>query len=97
MTKLPFPWIALGVGLFLALGMLLGGAAAPADERALPLLTLLLGAELGFLVTGAGAVVAARRLAAGVGAVPVMLFAACAALAVGFAWLGLALWPMPPT
>ena len=94
MTRLPFPWLALGVGLFLALGLLLGGAADPAAERALPLLTLLLASELGFFVTAAGAIVAARRLGrGGASAVPVMLLVACAALAVGFFWLGLALWP----
>jgi hypothetical protein len=93
-SKLPFPWIALGVGLFLALGLLLGGAGAPEGERVLPLLTMLLGAELGFFVTGAGAVVAVRRLRAGeTGTVPWMLIAACAALAVGFFWLGIAMWP----
>jgi len=95
MSKLPFPWIALGVGLLIALGLLLGGASAPSAEGGLPLLPLLLGAEFGFLLTGAGAVVAVRRMRReGVFAgVPLLLAVACAALSVGFLWLGLALWP----
>lgn len=94
MKKEAFTWIALGIGL--ALAMLAIPASLPdADgNTALPLLTLLLINEFGFILTALGAAAGIRRLRdtrrrfALLAAV-----AGCVVLAVVFAWVGVALWP----
>jgi len=93
-VKLPFPWIALGVGLLLALVLVSSGALPGAGERGLPLLTQLVIAEFGFFLTAIGAVMAVRTLLSGGFTVaPASAVAGCALLATGFLWLGLQLWP----
>lgn len=92
--KLPFTWVALGAGLLIALLLLKSGALATEAGRTLPLLTLLIGAEFGFFVTAIGAGLAARTLVSqGFQAVLLIVLLACVALAGGFVWLGLRLWP----
>jgi hypothetical protein len=88
MSKFPFPWIALGVGLLLTLLLLSGG-----DKPLLPLLTRLIVAEFGFVLNVIGAVMGARDLARG-GLRYGLLVATigCALLAVGLAMLGIHLW-----
>ena len=83
----PFPWLALGIGLLIALLQLGAG------DR-LPLLTRLIVAEFGFFLTLIGAGLALRDLRAG-GLRATLLLAAvgCGLLAAGFLWLGLQLWP----
>jgi hypothetical protein len=96
MTRERFPWVALGVGLILAAVLVQSGATEPATENALPLLTLLLISELGFLVTAAGAL-AGTLAAVREGIVPSRALAAlgCAVLAVAFLIVGIGLWPGP--
>lgn len=92
--KLPFPWIALGTGLVLALVLIKTGAWPDAGERSLPLLTQLIIAEFGFFLTAIGAGMAVRTLLSrGFVAAQVLAVAGCVLLAGGFLWLGLQLWP----
>ncbi|MGD2081591.1 MAG: hypothetical protein PVF91_01410 [Chromatiales bacterium] len=94
MTKDRFPWVALGVGLILALVLVQSGATSPATEQALPLLTLLLISEFGFLVTAVGALLGARTLVSrGFVLRQALVVAGCTALSAGFLILGLDLWP----
>ena len=92
--KLSFPWLALGLGLLVALLLSATGALGPEEGRRLPLLTLLIVAEFGFFVTAIGAFVAVRTLLReglniALGAVAV----GCLGLAAAFLWLGVRLWP----
>lgn len=94
MKPVGFPMLALGLGLVLALLLLWGGAAGPAQAQRLPLLMMLLASELGFFVTAVGAGLGARSLLRGrasAGLLSVTL--GCAALAAAFVALGLVLWP----
>ena len=92
--KLPFPWVALGTGLLLALLLMQGGALHPAAGFRLPLLTQLIVAEFGFFRTAIGAGLAVRDVLSRGLNIPLLVAAAgCGLLSVGFLWLGLQLWP----
>jgi len=92
--KMSFPWLALGLGLVIAVLLGLSGAVDPAASPALPLLLLLLLNEFGFVLTAIGAGLALRDATRdGFSPTLLMLIAGCAALAAGFLWLGLKLWP----
>ncbi|MFQ5644845.1 MAG: hypothetical protein ACE5FQ_14275 [Thiogranum sp.] len=92
--KLSFPWLALGLGLIIALVMLVSGAVDPATQPALPLLTLLIMSEFAFFVTAIGACQAIRAgFVQGFGPGLIMVTAGCLLLACGFLWLGISLWP----
>lgn len=92
--RLPFPWVALGVGLLLAVVLLNSGAMPQAGERSLPLLTQLIVAEFGFFLTAIGAGMAVRTIMArGFTVSLVAVLSGCVSLAAGFLWLGLQLWP----
>lgn len=84
-------WLALGFGLLLMM-LLLASGAVQGDQLKLPLLTLLMASELGFLVTLIGAFQAVRTRSK-LGVQWAMLVAiGCAALSLSFAWIGLSLW-----
>ena len=88
----PFPWLALGLGLLLAL--VLVRFEPTADGSGLPLLTALLISEFGFLLTAIAAGISVRELLQqGAQAVCILLLAGNALLAVNFLRIGLALWP----
>jgi len=92
--KLSFPWLALALGLTLAAILMMSGAASPASQPALPLLTQLVMAEFGFFVTAIGAGQAIRMgLAQGYSFALLTVIAGCSLLSVGFLWLGISLWP----
>ena len=55
MGNLGFPWLALGLGLLVAVGLVLSGALSPEGRYELPLLTMLIVNEVGFFVTAIGA------------------------------------------
>lgn len=94
LTRERFPWLALGIGLVLAAVLIRSGAADPDGGYGLPLLTLLLMAEFGFLVTAIGAFLGLRSLQRhGLALAPGLVALGCAALALGFLILGLSLWP----
>jgi cytochrome bd-type quinol oxidase subunit 2 len=89
-----FTWVALGVGLALALIALPASVPDREGNLALPLLTLLLLNEFGFILTALGAALGIRRLrAAGLRFPLLAAVAGCAVLAFVFAGLGLSLWP----
>jgi hypothetical protein len=92
--KFPFAWLALGIGLLSAMVLLGSGATRSDGEYALPLLTLLIVSEFAFIVTAIGAVTGVRTLI-GQRFQPGVLFAVagCSALAVGFLWLIIRIWP----
>lgn len=94
MTSARFPTLALSVGLVFALVLLAAGGGDPAGEHRLPLLMLLLMSELGFIVTAVGAFLGLRELRReGLRLATLSVALGCAALAVGFVVMGLALWP----
>ncbi len=94
MGNLGFPWLALGLGLLVAVGLVFSGALSPEGRYDLPLLTMLIVNEFGFFVTAIGAGVGINKLLAG-GVRPPLLLATlgCAVLAAGFLYLGIQLWP----
>jgi len=88
-----FTWIALSLGLAIAMVALPASAPDADGAAALPLLTLLFLSEFGFILTALGAGVGIRRLrAAGVRFALLAAVIGCAVLAVLFVWLGLSLW-----
>jgi hypothetical protein len=93
-ANLPFPWLALSLGLLVALGLTGSGALGPAEAYRLPVLTLLIINEFGFFLTAIGAGIGINRLLAQ-GMQPGLLFSAigCGVLAAGFLYLGIRLWP----
>lgn len=98
MGNLPFTWLALGLGLLVALGLAVSGVPGPADGYHLPLLTLLIVSEFGFFLTAIGAGVGINRLLAqGVQGSLLAAVIGCALLAAGFLMLGLRLWPAGAT
>ena len=94
MGKLTFPWLALGLGLLVATGLLASGALSPGGNYDLPLLTMLIVNEFGFFVTAIGAGVGINALIKD-GAQPslLMVVIACAVMAAGFLYLAIKLWP----
>ena len=94
MGKLTFPWLALGLGLLVATGLLASGALWPGGNYELPLLTMLIVNEFGFFVTAIGAGVGINSLVKD-GAQPslLMVIIACAVMAAGFLYLAIKLWP----
>lgn len=89
-----FPWIALSLGLLVAVTLLGGGALRPADEYALPLLTLMIVNEFGFFLTAIGAGIGIHSLSKqGIRVSLLVTTLACCVLAAGFLYLGFRLWP----
>jgi len=94
MADLPFPWLALGLGLLAAIGLTGSGVLGPAEAYRLPLLTLLIVTEFGFFVTAIGAGIGINRLlASGLQRGLLLSVLGCALLAAGFLYLGIRLWP----
>ena len=94
MNNLPYPWLALGMGLLVAAVLMGSGALGPPESYRLPVLTLLIVNEFGFFVTAIGAGVGINTLLAS-GRQPGLLLAsiACGLLAAAFLYLGIQLWP----
>jgi len=93
MKQQPYSWIALGVAGLIALILLRFGPGNAAEGSGLPLLTSLFLAEFGFLVSAVGAVLGIRAWFSGSAGMAILLSGiACALLAVGFGWTGLAIW-----
>ncbi len=89
MKKFPFPWVALGVGVLIAVALERSGAMYPAEGNRLPLLTLLVMSEFGFIVTAIGAGLGLRALFQQRGnAILFLPVVGCTLLAAGFLWLG---------
>lgn len=93
MSKFPFPWLALGAGLLIAL-LLLMAMQAPADQAPLPLLAQMLLAEFGFVLNAIGIWIGLRRLQGGGGDLSTLLaLAGCLVMAAVLGLLGVSLWP----
>jgi len=86
-------WIALGIGLAIAMVAVPASAPTPDGHTALPLLTLLFMSEFGFILSAIGAYLGIQRLRrAGLRFALTAATGGCVALALLFAWLGLSLW-----
>lgn len=94
MQTIKFPYIALGLGLFLMLVITQGSQDDGEGGTRFPLLALLAISELAFFMCGFGVWFGYRDMR-GNGVQPVMAgtTAICAVMAVAFAWLGVSLWP----
>ncbi len=89
-----FPWIALSLGLLVMTVMLGSGALRPAEEYALPLLTMMIVNEFGFFLCAIGAAVGVKSIVNdGFRASLLVTVIGCTVLAAGFAWLGVLMWP----
>ena len=87
-------WLALGIGLAIAMVVLPGSQRDESGNTILPLLTLLLLNEFGFVLSAVGAVLGVNRLRrTGLRFALLAAVAGCVLLAVVFAGLGLSLWP----
>lgn len=94
MQNFSYPWLALGLGLLVAFGLLQSGALPADGDYALPMLTMLIINEFGFFVTAIGAGVGINKLRAGGFRLPMLLATlGCSVLAAGFLYLGIQIWP----
>jgi hypothetical protein len=94
MGNVSFPWLAMGMGLLIAAGLLSSGVLSPDGSYALPLLTLLIVNEFGFFVTAIGAGVGINMLLKeGRQTILLMVIIADAIMAAGFLYLAIKLWP----
>ena len=92
--KQSFPWLALVLGLLLALLLGRFSPLNPETGPTLPLLTALLISEFGFIVTAIAAFLGAKDIARRQARARTILVAVGNALwAIGFLVMGLKLWP----
>ena len=94
MNNISFPWLAMGLGLTVAVGLMMSGVFSPDGNYKLPLLTMLIVNEFGFFVTAIGAGIGINTLL-GKGTNPAMLGITLAdgLMAAMFLYLGIQLWP----
>lgn len=94
MKKFNFPYIALGLGLFLMLVVYKGSVIGDNGGTSIPLLTLLAISEVAFFVTTIGAYIGVKKiLSDGVRLIDAVIAICCALLAIKFLIQGVALWP----
>jgi len=94
MGKLGFPWLAMGMGLLVAIGLVASGVLSSGENYDLPLLTMMIVNEFGFFVTAIGAGVGINTLLRdGVQPPLLMVTISCAVMAAGFLYLAIKLWP----
>ncbi|HDN69048.1 MAG TPA: hypothetical protein ENG26_00550 [Gammaproteobacteria bacterium] len=94
MGNLSFPWLALGLGLLVAVGLLSSGALSPDGNYSLPLLTMLIVNEFGFFVTAIGAGVGINMILKDGRQTPLlMVIVGCTLMALGFLYMAIRLWP----
>jgi heme/copper-type cytochrome/quinol oxidase subunit 3 len=97
MNKNQFPFVALGIGLFMLLLVIKGSQSGDDGTTIIPLLTLLIVSEFSFFVTAVGAYLGIRQIQAnGIKPLIALITLLCMLLAVGFLWLGITLWPFSP-
>jgi hypothetical protein len=88
------PWIAIGLSVPLLLLPWTAGVRTHGDEHGIPLLTVLLMSEFGFVLTAVGAFAATRTIRkTGYRHTRAAGLLACFALAMGFLWALLRLYP----
>ena len=89
-----FPLLALIVGITLTVIVTVGSMPDDSGSTTLPLLTLLIASEFGFIVTLIGATVSVKDgLADDFTVANVSIAVCCAILSVYLAWRGIGLWP----
>jgi len=94
MKKTNFPFIAFGLGLFLMGILIKTGAADPDAELVLPLLTVLIISEFGFIVMAVAVFLGGQALAKkGFEIVLAIVTLLCGMLGVEFMVIGLEHWP----
>ena len=91
MNSKVFPFIALGLGLLLAMTLIVGGALG--GQLMLPLLAALLMSEFGFILNLAGLYFAYKNYVEEKAPVMLLTLLGSILLAVFFLWLGIELWP----
>ena len=94
MTKANFPLVALALGLFLMGILMKTGATDPTTANMLPLLTVLVISEFGFIVCAVGVYLGGQTLFRnGFEIVLAVVTLLCAMLAVEFMLTGIRHWP----
>jgi hypothetical protein len=94
MNKSNFPFIAFGLGLFLMGILIKTGATDPGSELVLPLLTVLIISEFGFIIMAVAVFLGAQTLAKnGFEIVLAIAILLCGMLGVEFMLIGIAHWP----
>jgi small neutral amino acid transporter SnatA (MarC family) len=94
MKKTNFPFIAFGLGLFLMGILVKTGAADPGADPVLPLLTVLIISEFGFIVMAVAVFLGAQTLAReGFEIVLAIFTLLCGMLGVEFMVIGIEHWP----
>jgi len=94
MKKSNFPFIAFGLGLFLMAVLIKTGAADPDAELVLPLLTVLIISEFGFIVMAVGVFLGGQALVKnGFEIVLAIVTLLCGMLGVEFMVIGIEHWP----
>lgn len=94
MNKTNFPFIAFGLGLFLMAVLIKTGAADPDAELVLPLLTVLIISEFGFIVMAVAVFLGVQTLVKnGFEIVLTIATLLCGMLGVEFMVIGLEHWP----
>jgi small neutral amino acid transporter SnatA (MarC family) len=94
MTKANFPFVALALGLFLMGVLFKTGATQPGTEPVLPLLTVLIISEFGFILMAIAVFLGAQTLVQnGLEIVTAVVTLVCGMLAVEFMMIGLRHWP----
>jgi len=95
MKKYNYPYIALGLGLFLMLVVIKGSEIRGDGVTAIPLLTLLIISEFGFIATAIGAYIGIKHsLSVGIKVVYTVITIFCIILSVRFMLYGIDLWPV---
>lgn len=90
-----FPYIAAGLGLILLVAVSKGSTTNSDGDTLLPLLTLLLVSEFGFIVTAIGAYLGFRQIrSAGKTPAYIATTILCAVVSVCCLYLGIKLWPL---
>lgn len=94
MKKTNFPFIAFGLGLFLMGVLIKTGATDPVAELALPLLTVLIISEFGFIIMAVAVFFGGQTLVKnGFEIVLAIVTLLCAMMGVEFMLIGIAHWP----
>ena len=97
MKKTNFPFIALALGLLLMGILIKTGATDPGTESVLPLLTVLIISEFGFIVMAIAVFIGGRTLVRnGFDLVLAVVVLVCGMLGVEFLMIGLNNWPGSP-
>jgi hypothetical protein len=94
MKKHDFPFVALALGAFLMLLVMVGGQVREEGVTTIPLLTLLIVSEFAFFVTAIGGYLGIRHiLEAGIKPFYTVVTVLCGLSSLWFLWMGIQLWP----